>query len=171
MLTKNVKKEEHVVMRDAHRALLYSSKTLELYECSSKTWEMVSSVYGLTKEQEEEYIKMLSHVRSIGVVCDYAPLRHAMLVDGVIPDLHGEYKEEAITEVVSLPPRTVDIVKSVYGEVDGICATCMSVGCTGRAFVVSFDGTTCPSDPSKKCIHACSSGGASLATDEDYEME
>jgi hypothetical protein len=173
MLTKHVKPAERKLMRDAQRAALYSSKTTELFEASSETWEMVSHVYGLKPDQEKEYEVLLSKVGSIGTVCDYAPLRHAMLVDGVIVDTHSEYKDEAITECPPLMPvRNIDSVKGQYGDVDGICATCMAVGCPGRVPSVSFDGSHGSGKPIP-CTHPCFTGmsAAYTVTDDDTAME
>jgi hypothetical protein len=51
---------------------------------SADTYSMVLSVYGLSAEQEQEYARELDKVKKLGSICDYAPLRDAMIIDGVL---------------------------------------------------------------------------------------
>jgi hypothetical protein len=173
-LTKHVKVDELRMTKEMRRDHYFKSHTKEKFEASPTTWEMVNHVYGLTEKDEEKYVELLSHVRSIGVVCDFAPLRHCMIVDGVLVDTHNEYKEEAITDSPSLPERTPDDVVQDYGKecVDvGICAICMAPGCRGNKYTVMPSGQHGPKG-SNECTHPCYAGSlrADDAAEDDCAM-
>jgi len=50
---------------------------------TDETYRMLELVYGLTRDDERKFRLMLSKVPSLPYVVDFAPLHHAMCVDGV----------------------------------------------------------------------------------------
>ncbi len=117
----------------------------------------------------------MAKVGSLGVVSDFAPLRYAMIVDGVLPDDHKELRDDAILSSPPLPTRTVDDVIKDYGAacaVSGICAYCMSVGCPGNTRTVLPDGSHGPLC-NVEFQHPCFKGSlaSNAAADDDFSIE
>ena len=74
-----------------------------VYRVSDETWAMVEAVYGLTPANEQEYNRLLEKVTSLPCIVDYAPLRRAMVIDGVAKS-EEECPSDVIEDTPCLPP-------------------------------------------------------------------
>jgi hypothetical protein len=95
-LTKGTKS----VLTDRMRAeLLHKPRPSALFDSDSSTYEMVEQVYGLTANDEQQYLSLLNSVTSLPFRGDFEPLHKAMVIDGVCDDVLD------IATNVSSPPN------------------------------------------------------------------
>jgi hypothetical protein len=80
-LTKDVK--ELYTTREMKRASLHNAHVSEHHYPCEETYHMIDLVYGLTKEHENDYAKLLSSVKTLPCIVDFAPLSRAAMIDGV----------------------------------------------------------------------------------------
>jgi hypothetical protein len=78
---------------------------------------MVEALYGLTRDDEKQYEKMLSTVRTLPCIVTLDKFRHAMVVDGVADDvfeqsLTDSEKSEEKLNSYTLPPNESLITKT-----------------------------------------------------------
>jgi hypothetical protein len=77
--------------REMTRTNLHNAHVSKCYRANADTFAMVGIVYGLTEGQEAEYLDLLSQVKCLPCIVDYAPLHRAMVVDGVQSDSSQVY--------------------------------------------------------------------------------
>jgi len=93
---------------DMKRSRLHNPVVAREHMPSDETYSMLEAVYGLTRDDEKQYVALLSRATTLPCVVDYAPLARAMAIDGVKPD------DDGWTEVLS---TTVDIVPRALAPV------------------------------------------------------
>jgi hypothetical protein len=61
----------------------------EYYTPNNQTYEMSKVLYNIDRATEQEYFNLLQQIKNIPAVCDFTPLRQALVVDGEYetPDL------------------------------------------------------------------------------------
>jgi len=87
--------------REMRRSHLNNAHVAQTYQPCDDTYRMLEAVYGLTREHEAEYERMIGQVKSLPCIVDYAPLMGvtgAMAVDGVAPSDGEIYQDDAAVE-------------------------------------------------------------------------
>jgi hypothetical protein len=120
-LTKGFAGKE-ILSRNLIRSSLHNAHAVVTHEASAETYEMVEALYGLTRTDEEEYIKLLSTVKSLPSIVNLSKFHHAMVVDGVTEDVLNEVcpdveerKENSSPLFSDILQRNIQRLKSVFG--------------------------------------------------------
>jgi hypothetical protein len=108
-LTKDFVGKE-ILSRDLQRNKKFSAHSLQKHDSCDETYEMVESLYGLTRADEEEYIGLLNTVKSLPSIVNLSKFHAAMVVDGVTDDVlqevccehYSDMNEEKYPEVVQV---------------------------------------------------------------------
>jgi hypothetical protein len=92
----------------------FRTHTRQVYTLSPEAYTMVEEVYGLTAKHEQEYATLLASVNSLPAIVDYAPLRRAMIIDGVLADPEEIPLDGVALDTPPLWPEFDDLVDSAF---------------------------------------------------------
>lgn len=117
------------------KSTLHKAKVSVAHECDAMTWHYVEQRYGLTPQHEAEYAALLASVTSLPCVVDYAPLKAAMVVDGI--DVSYDVPNAPFSHVTTLflPDLTSNCETCSRPTTSGIRDCCSCPGHYRRIFV------------------------------------
>jgi hypothetical protein len=110
--------------REMRRALLHNAHVSRRHLPCAETYVMMSAVYGLTRDDEEAYKKLLNRVKTLPCIVDFNPLFKAAEVDGVSSREQDPTVDEspAILETPDISPtlyrRAMSVLAPVHPHVD-----------------------------------------------------
>jgi hypothetical protein len=103
---------QEVFTKEMKRSNLHNAHVVKTHVANDETYRMVEVLYGLTRDDEKQYQKLLDSVKSLPCIVDYDKFHRAMVVDGVSEDRRDEVVVEE--EKSYLPTPALSILQGSY---------------------------------------------------------
>jgi hypothetical protein len=162
-LTNKIRPADVFLTADQKRAIINNFHVEDVFYPSDETYVMIEQVYGLTRENEKEYNSLISSVKTLPCIVDYAPIFAAAAKDGVRADTNGDtvpppedLAKMPGSSLTKMAPWAADEVKQAPPDKKTTCKTCMRPTCQGNVY------TRTPDQPLNECNDPCAFRGVVL---------